>query len=370
MASARATTLAQGFSNKLLLEMYDMSLTDIFVNRDYEGEINAAGSVLNILNLARISEKTYTGSNLSVDSLFENNSQLKIDQWKSFYWQEKTIDNWQSYIKNPHSTVVTQKADERSRNMDLFVFGLYTKVGAGNRVGTDNTTGTVSIDASGNVTGAGTAFTAGMVGRGFKAAGHTKWYRVATYSSSSAITIVDDLDDATAAYSGGVIGGGATLTVEAVTAISISTSNLVQEIAALKLKLDSAEKNGYNAVPDQDRNLVLPPEFESVVVRANGVVLHVQEVYDDLIQKGMIGELLGFKLFRSNRLTGDNTNGYHCIGAHPLWMTFAEKLLEADIEEVVIGNFGANYKDLFVYGAKVADPRRHFAAELFATFSI
>jgi hypothetical protein len=350
--------------------MYDMSLTDVFVNRDYEGEINAVGSVLNILNLARISEKTYTGANLSVDSLFENNSQLKIDQWKSFYWQEKTIDNWQSYIKNPHSTVVTQKADERSRNMDLFVFGLYAKVGAGNRVGTDYTAGTVSIDAAGNVTGTTTTFTAAMVGRGFKAAGHTKWYRVATYVSGTSITIVDDLDDVTAAYTGGVIAGGATYVIEAVTPISVTTSNLVQQIAALKLKLDSAEKNGYNAVPDSGRNLVLPPEFESVVVRASGVVLHVQEVYDDLIQKGMIGELLGFKLFKSNRLSGDNTNGYHCIGAHPLWMTFAEKLLEADIEEVIIGNFGTAYKDLFVYGAKVADPRRHFAAELFATFAI
>lgn len=370
MASARATTLAQGFSNKLLLEMYDMSLIDTFVNRDYEGEINAVGSVLNILNIARISEKTYSGANLTVDSLFENNSKLTIDQWKSFYWQEKTIDNWQSYIKNPHSTVVTQKADERSRNMDLFVFGLYTKVGAGNRVGTDVTTGTVSVDVSGNVTGAGTAFTATMVGRGFKSAGQTKWYRVKTFTSATSIVIEDDLDDVASAYTGGVIAGGATFTVEAVTPISITTSNLVQQIAALKLKLDSQEKLGHNSVPDTGRNLVLPPEFESVVVRANGVVLHVQEVYDDLIQKGMIGELLGFKLFKSNRLTGDNTNGYHCIGAHPLWMTFAEKLLEADIEEVIIGNFGSAYKDLFVYGAKVADVRRYFAAELFATFSI
>jgi hypothetical protein len=254
--------------------------------------------------------------------------------------------------------------------MDLFVFGLYAKVGAGNRVGTDYTAGTVSIDAAGNVTGTTTTFTAAMVGRGFKAAGHTKWYRVATYVSGTSITIVDDLDDVTAAYTGGVIAGGATYVIEAVTPISVTTSNLVQQIAALKLKLDSAEKNGYNAVPDSGRNLVLPPEFESVVVRASGVVLHVQEVYDDLIQKGMIGELLGFKLFKSNRLSGDNTNGYHCIGAHPLWMTFAEKLLEADIEEVIIGNFGTAYKDLFVYGAKVADPRRHFAAELFATFAI
>ena len=78
----------------------------------------------------------------------------------------------------------------------------------------------------------------------------------------------------------------------------------------------------------------------------------------------------GFQVYKSNRLTGDNVNGYHCIAGHPSWMTFAEKLLEADIEEELIGNFGAAYKDLFVYGAKVTDARRHFAAELFATFTL
>ena len=50
-------------------------------------------------------------------------------------------------------------------------------------------------------------------------------------------------------------------------------------------------------------------------------------------------------------------------------MTYAEKVLEARIEEDLIGDFGAAYKDLFVYGAKVTDPRRHFATELFATFA-
>jgi len=369
MGSPRATTLAQGFSQKLLLEMYDQSLLDVIVNRDYEGEINGVGSVLNILNINRISEKTYTGANLSVDDLFEINAQLKIDQWKSFYWREKTIDNWQSYIKNPHSTVVTQKAEERNRNMDLFAFGLYAKVGAGNRVGTDYTTGTVAIDVNGNVTGSGTTFTASMVNRGFKATGQSKWYRVASFVSTTSITIIDDLDDLTAAYTGGVIGAGATFTIEAVTAIAVTVSNLLQEVAALKLKLNKAESFGYNSVPDQGRYLIVPPEFEDVLVRANGVVLHVPESFQDFIVKGFITMFQGFQVYKSNRLTGDNVNGFHCIAGHPSWMTFAEKLLEADIEEELIGNFGAAYKDLFVYGAKVTDARRHFAAELFATFT-
>jgi len=369
MASARATTLAQGFSQRLLKEMYDKSILDAIVNRDYQGEINAVGSLLNILNIARITEKTYDGSDLSVDSIYENNCQLDIDQWKSFYWKEKTIDNWRSYIKNPHSTVVAQKADERNRNMELFAFGLYGDVAAGHRVGTNYTTGTVTIDADGNVTGSGTTFTEAMEGKGFKADGHTKWYRVKDYTNATTITIEDDLDDIDSDYTGGAISGGSTYVIEAATVVSVTTTNLLQKVADLRQKLDKAEADGVSSVPDSDRWLVVPPEFENTLVRASGVALHVPEVYADLVQKGFLGMLLGFKLFKSNRLTGNNTDGYHILAGHPNWMTFAEKLLEADIEEDLTGNFGSAYKDLFVYGAKVPDTRRQFAAELFCTFA-
>ena len=368
--SARATTLAQGFSNKLLKEMYDKSLTDMIVNRDYQGEINDVGSVLNILNLDRISEKVYSGANLSADSLLENNAVLTIDQLKSFYWKEKTIDNWKSYIKDPHPTVVAQKASERNKNMDEYVLGLYGDVGAGNRVGTDYETGTVTVTVTtGAVVGNGTTFTEAMVGKGFKADGHSKWYRVKAFTDTTHITIEDDLDDVDSQYTGGAIEAGSSYTIEAATAVAITTENLLQQVANLKQKLDEAEKYENNAVPDMDRWLVVPPEFENTVVRASGIALHVPEVYSHLIKRGYIGELLGFKIFRSNRLSGDNSTGYHILGGHPNWMTFAEKLLESDIEEDLIGNFGSAYKDLFVYGAKVADSRRHMAAELFATFS-
>lgn len=367
--SAYATKVAEGFSQRLLKEMYDRSLTDAIVNRDYEGEINGVGSKLNILNFDRISEKTYSGSNLSVDDITENNTQLVINQYKSFYWREKTIDKWVSYIKNPNPTIMAQKADERNKNMDAFVLGLYGDVWAGNRVGTDYTTGTVTVDVTtGVVTGSGTTFTAAMVGRGFKAAGHSTWYRVATYTSATSITIEDDLDDVASAYTGGAIAGGSTYTIQAATPVSVTTSNLLQYVAKLKTALDKAESYGLSSVPDSDRWLIVPPEFEEVLVRASGVVLHVPEAYQDLVQKGMITMLQGFKVFKSNRLTGDNTNGYRVLAGHSNWCTFAEKLLEVGIEDL-IGNFGKAYKDLFVYGAKVADSRRQFAAELYATFA-
>lgn len=366
--AARGNTIAQAFSQKLMYEFYDRNLGMQLVNTDYEGEINGVGSTVNILNFDRVIEKTYTGANLTVADLTENNAQLVIDQYKSFYWREKTLDNWLSYIKNPRPTIVRQTGNERRKNVDTFLLGFYGDVAAGNRVGTDYTTGTVEIDASGNVTGSGTTFTAAMVGKGFKANGHSAWYRVKTFTNTTSIVIEDDLDDVDSQYTGGAISAGATYTVQANTAVSITTSNLLGKISELKEILDKAEANGHNAVPEEDRWLVVPPEFETTLVQATGVALHVPDAYQELVKKGMITMLQGFKVFKSNRLTGNNTDGYHVLAGHPNWITFAEKVLDTGMEDL-IGNFGTAYKDLFVYGAKVTDSRRGQAAELFCTFA-
>lgn len=363
--SAYGTKLAEAFSNKLVKNLYDKNLLGTIVNRDYEGEINAVGSKLNMLNFDKLSEKTYANSALTADSLTENNAQLIIDQYKSFYWKEKTLARWLSYVKNPHPTIVEQVANERSKNMDEFVFGLYGDVGAGNRDGTDYTTGTVTIDSSGNVTGSGTTFTEAMEGRPFKADGHSTWYRVASYSGATSITIEDDLDDVDSTYSGGAISGGSTYTIQAATKLQVSTSNILQRIGQLKLFLDQAEAEGHSTVPDSDRWLILPPVIVDLIPRATGVALHVPEVYSELVKKGMVTMLQGFKVFMSNRLTGNNTDGYRVLAGHKNWMTFAEKVLEVRMEEDLTGDFGSAYKDLFVYGAKVNDKRRHQAAEGF-----
>lgn len=367
--SAYGTKLAEGFSSKVMQYVYDTDLIGTISNRNYEGEINGVGSRLNILDFSKLSEKTYADAPLTADSLEENNGQLIIDQYKSFYWKEKTLAKWLSYIKNPHPYIVTQVGNERSRNMDLFALGLYGDVGAGNRVGTSYTTGTVTVDVTtGLVTGSGTTFTSGMVGKGFKAAGHTQWYRVKTFSSTTSIVIEDDLDDTTSAYTGGAIGSGASYEIEAATALAVTAGNILNTIATAREKLNLAESFGYSAVPDSDRFLIAPPEFFTTLTQGTGVVLHVDEAYQDLVKKGYMGMLQGFKLFMSNRLTGNNTDGYHLIAGHPNWMTFAEKVLDARMEEDLIGDFGTAYKDLFVYGAKVKDIMRHQAAEIFATF--
>ena len=106
--AAYSTKIAEGFSSKVMQFVYDNNLLDSIVNRNYEGEINGVGSKLNILDFGKLSEKTYADAALTADSLTENNGSLTIDQYKSFYWKEKTLAKWLSYIKDPHPYIVTQ----------------------------------------------------------------------------------------------------------------------------------------------------------------------------------------------------------------------------------------------------------------------
>ena len=361
MPSAYATKLAEGFSAKVMKEVYANSVFDEICNRDYEGDINAVGSKLNILSFAKLTEQVYTGANLTVADLYEDNAQLVIDQWKSFYWREKTLAKWQSYIKEPRPTIVEQTANERKKNVDKFVLGFWNRIAAGNRVGTDYTTGTVSIDVNGNVTGSGTTFTSAMVGKGFIATGLSKYYRISSFTSTTSIAIqLDVYDDAVTAYDGGVI-TGATYTIQANTAVAVTASNIMAKIAALKELLDTQE------VPDQDRYLVVPPIIGQYIPQGTGIALNVSEAYQELVKKGFLNELQGFTIIQSARVQGDNVNGWHVIACNRNWLTFADKVLEVGMEEDLIGNFGTAYKDLYVYGAHVTDNRLRFAAELLCT---
>ena len=368
MSSAYATKLAEGFSQKLIKHIYEYAPIEEMVNRDYEGEINAVGSKLNILTISRISEKTYSGSNLTADDLTEINAQLTIDQYKSFYWKEKTIDKWKSYIKEPKGTVLEQTGNERKKNIMTYLLGFWSDVASGQWYGTSYTTGTVEVTATtGAVTGSGTTFTSAMVGKPFKAAGHTKWYRVKTFSSSTAIVIENDSDDETSAYDGGAISAGATYEIQAnaVKTIDNGGSNPSFLTMALTLKqyLDEAE------VPDEDRYLIIPAAAEPTMLKDTGIKLSVPAAYQELVKQGFLTELVGFKVFKSQRVAGDNTNGYHVLAGHKSFLTFADKALEVGMEEDLIGNFGSAYKDLFVYGGKVTDERRKFGAHAFVKFA-
>lgn len=357
------TKLAEVFSTKVMVIYYANSVAEAITNQDYEGEVKDKTSILNIMTFSKILSHTYTGATMAVDDLTESSGQLITDQAKDFYFRVKSYDKFRSYIKNPEGTILAQTALELKKVIDTYVLGFWNKVGAGNRLGTDYTTGTVSVDVSGNVTGTGTTFTAAMVGKPFKATGMSAWVLVSAFSSTTSITVTDDVaDPTTIPYSQAVIAGGAAYTIQAASPVQMTSSTIFDQLNQLNVKLTNQE------IPAEDRWAVVPPEVAALIkLNSNFNPSGVPAAYDRFSTppNGMIGgSLAGFKIFESPRVVGDSVNGWHILAGHKSAITFALGLTETGMEDL-IGNFGKAYKSLYVYGAKVVDERRKALAELF-----
>ena len=367
MSDTYGTNLNRKFATSVLKIFYEKSVADMICNRDYEGEIKGVATKVDVLTFQAQAWQSYTGAALTATDIYEVACQLHTDQQKAYYVKIKSIDQLKSWVKDPQGTIVEQLGNQLKQDVDAFVLAKYADVAAGNRVGTDYTTGTVTITAvSGAVVGDGTTFTSAMVGRGFKAAGHSVWYRVKSQSSGTAIVIEDDKDDVTSAYTGGAINAGATYTIEAATVLECnsnggsSKTKIVGLVASLKGKLDKA------LVPDDgNRWLVIPSDVEIALINADQLNKSIDGVYRDLIGRGFIGELFGFKIFRTEQVSGNNTDGYRVLAGHTAWQTFAEALVENGEEPWLAGDFGKAVKGLVVYGSKIADERRKCAAEAF-----
>lgn len=357
--SAYGTNLAEGFASKVMQRHFERSVAEVITNQDYEGEIKDTLSKLNILTFGALTLRNYTGADVIWEDPTESVGTLTTDQQKYIAFKIKSLDRFKSWIKNPEGTLLEYWANQLKETVDAYVLGLYGDVASGNRVGTDYTTGTVEIaNTTGVVTGSGTTFTSAMVGRGFKATGHTKWYRVKTFTSTTEIVIENDSDDETSSYDGGAINAGATYTIEANTAVQVTKTNIYEKIIALKTKLDQAK------VPASDRFLVLPSAISNLLLQASEVTPAVDQAYEETIKRGLVGMVGGFALYQNEQVTGDSTNGYRCLAGHKSAITYALGFTESNVVELE-NNFGKGYKGLTVYGAKVVDERRKALAEGF-----
>lgn len=355
------TNVGEKFARNTLKHFYERAIAPEITNDNYEGEIKGGGADrVNVLTFGKLSLKNYSGSAMSVDTPSESEGTLVVDQKKAYYFQIESFAKFSSYVDNPESALIEQAGNELQETVDSFVLGLHGDVASGNRVGTDYTTGTVAVaNSTGVVTGSGTTFTSSMVGLGFKADGHTEWYRIKTFSSTTSITIEDDKDDETSAYTGGAISAGATYTIEANTAITVTASTIYGYIVDLRTKLNQAK------APMSDRWLVVPSEIEALLLQADELIPAVATAYENVVQKGMIGTIAGFRVFRSEQVAGDNTDGFKCLAGHKSFITLAMAFTETGVEDF-IGGFGQNFKGLTVYGAKVIDERRKAGAYLLA----
>jgi hypothetical protein len=296
---------------------------------------------------------------MAVQTPGEHEGQLVVDQKKAYYFKIESVAKFVSYIDNPESDLINNAQNVLAKAIDTFILGFYTDVFAGNRVGTNYVTGTVTVDVTtGAVTGSGTTFTAAMVGRGFKATGHTTSYRVKSYASATSIVIEDDKDDETSAYTGGAIAGGTAYVLQAATKLQVAKATIYGYILDLGLALDQ------NEVPKEDRWLALPSKIARVLKEAPEFIPAVDKAYNDVVLNGLIGMIGGFKVHESERVTGNNTDGYRVLAGHKSFITMAVAFTESGVEDL-IGAFGKAYKGLCVYGAKVIDVRRKAGAEGF-----
>lgn len=351
------TNTGEKFAKNTLRIFFQRAIAPDITNQDYEGEIKGGGADrLNVLTFGALALKDYTGSAMTVDVPSESEGQLIVNQKKAYYFQIESFAKFASYVENPESTLIDTAGKTLARTVDNFVLALATKVGAGNRVGTDYTTGTVTVTTvTGAVVGVGTTFTSAMVGLGFKATGHSAWYRVKTFTDATNIVIEDDKDDVTSAYTGGAIGAGATYVIEANTAITVTKTTIFDYIIDLKTKLDQAE------IPAEDRYIAMPAIVANLLLKSSQLQTAVSTAYEDVIKKGILGYVGGFKAYSNEQVSGNNTTGYKCLAGHKSFITFAMAFTESGVEPF-IGGFGQNFKGLNCYGAKVIDERRKAGA--------
>lgn len=355
------TNVGEKFAKNTLKIFFQRAISPDITNQDYEGEIKGGGADrLNVLTFGALALKNYTGVAMTVDKPQESEGTLIVNQKKAYYFQIESFAKFSSYVENPESTLIDTAGKTLARTVDNFVLGLYADVGAGNRVGTDYTTGTVTVTVTtGAVVGVGTTFTAGMVGLGFKATGHTSWYRVKTFTDSTNIVIEDDFDDVASAYTGGAIAGGTAYTIEANTVITVSKTTIFDYIVDLKTKLDQRE------IPAEDRWTAFPSIIANLLLKSSQLQTAVDTAYEDVIKKGVLGYVAGFKVYSNEQVAGNNTTGYYCLAGHKSFITMAMAFTESGMEPF-IGGFGNNFKGLNCYGAKVIDERRKAGAYLFA----
>lgn len=319
---------------------------------------------------------SYSGSDITYAEAKEVISTLTIDQFLKISETIPSLSAFKSSVSDPNSALMASQAEKLRVKLQKAFLALYADAGAGNWLGTPYTTGTVEIAVTtGVVTGTTTVFTAAMVGKPFRAAGHTKWYRVKSRASNTEIVIENDSDDETSSYDGGAISAGATYEIQANAAIALTKSNIAQYLSSASQLLDNASyaENDEMSVPTEGRFFILPATAKSALVSASEFNRDIEMVYNETVKEGKVGRAYGFDIYTAKTawMTSDGAGGFYCPYGHKNWATMGMGFI--DPVNVILSkdnqtNFGDKIKGLFGYGFKVADPRRFMGGVLRASF--
>lgn len=354
--------------------LYNETLYKNITNQKYEGTLKSSGDRVRVRTGHKISMSPYTnGLVLVKQNLNPVSEDLVIDQAQYFSFGVDDVDKIQNDIStiNEYASIAKRDISEMLDN-DILPYmrknvGMSAKTTAATNdtssaIGTAYSTGTVEVAVTtGVVTGSGTTFTAGMVGGYFKATGHTKFYLVTAFASTTEITI-KDLDGV--GYSGGAIAALSTYSINAAVAISLTKSNVYEYIVKVKTALDKA------LAPASNRFLVVNSDFEGILLQAPEFIPAVGDAYNDAVKGGKVGMISGFNVYRTELVDGNNTTGYWFVAGTKDFCSMAMQIDKVSVipSEADPNSFTSTCKGLAVWGRKVFDGTRAYGAVLRGKF--
>lgn len=337
------------YSLKLVELLYNDTLYPNITNTTYEGMIKDSGDRVRVRTAGKISLSTYTkGMQLVKQELTPTSEDLIIDQQQYFSFGVDDVDKFQNDIN-----AITEYASNTKRDMetlidtDLLAYAV-KNVYYSNMIGTNYSTGTITIAATtGVVTGSATTFTAAMVGGILKASTLSKGYYIKTYTSATSITVVDQ-DDLTT-YTGGAVTGSDTYVIYGATHIASTKSTIYKDLVTLHTAMSA------NLCPRDGRFIVVNAATEGIIRQAPEFIPAVQTSYDNVVQKGLLGSIAGFKVYFSELVAGNSTTGYFLFAGTKDFLSFAAQIMKTSVvpSEADPNSFISTCKGLLVYGRKV-----------------
>lgn len=383
MSDLGTTTTSIKYQTKALQKFFQRSMYVDVVNSDFEAQnvqdpkmkkkVDKKFKEFVVTTLSGGGWKSTDGvSAITYTKVTEVISRLIVNTFLEISDEIPSVAEFASAVDAPDSQIISDAGNALYEEMDKALLAYYADAASGNWVGTNFTTGTVTVAATtGVVTHSATGFTSDMVGKPFKAAGHTKYYRIKHYTSTSQIEIEDDSDDKTSAYTGGAISAGAAFEIQANTCLAITEKNFKYYLGVCSAKLNR------NKIPnDGKRWMAMPAEAaQPVLMEAATFNADIEKVHDETVVKGKLAKCSGFDLYflPDEWFTGDNTNGYMCVGGHKAFITgafdFIENISTIKAEQNPNGHSDL-VKGLFGHGEKVADERRKCGVAFYAKFAL
>ena len=99
-------------------------------------------------------------------------------------------------------------------------------------------------------------------------------------------------------------------------AVQVTKDTIYGKITEIKTKLDQ------NKIPASERFLVMPSEITNLLLQSGSVTPAVDAAYEEVVKRGLVGTIGGFQLYSNEQVSGDTTNGWHCLAGHKSAITF------------------------------------------------